>query len=249
MSQEVVKSVGRVLEVLEAFRTARRPLSATEVCRQLGYPKSSTNALLKSLVRLGYVSLDDRSFTYFPTMKVSRLGDWIADELCVTARAILKQLHSATGETITMAKKNDVHMQTIVSIPGTFPITFKLDEGYMAPLFGSAEGTVVLATYPEERSKRLWRRAKRIPGAVSKPFSLADLAADVTHAREQGYAVTYDQLVADSGTVAMLVPTAEEADVNVVVCVSGLASRIRREERRIIKKMSKVILEISELSS
>ena len=249
MTQEVVKSVGRVMEVLETFRSARRPLSATEICRELGYPKSSTNALLKSLVRLGYVSLDDGSFTYFPTMKVSRLGDWIADELCVTTRAILKQLHSDTGETITLAKKNDVHMQTVVAIPGTFPITFKLDEGYMAPLFGSAVGTAVLATFPEERIKRLWRRAKRINGAISKPLTLADLSADVSHAREQGYAVAYDQLVPDSGTVAMLVPTVEDAEVSVVVCVSGLASRIRREERRIIKKMSKSILEISELSS
>jgi DNA-binding IclR family transcriptional regulator len=116
-------------------------------------------------------------------------------------------------------------------------------------MFGSAEGTAVLATFPEERTKRLWRRAKRIPGAISKRLTFADSAADVTHAREQGYAVTYDQLVPDSGTVAMLVPTSVEADLYVAVCVSGLASRIRREERRIIKKLSGVILEVSELSA
>lgn len=247
--QEVVKSVGRVMEVLEAFRRTRRPLSATEVCRELGYPKSSANALLKSLVRLGYVCLDDTSFTYFPTMKVSRLGDWIADELCVTARVILNKLHSDTGETITLTKKNDVYMQTIVAIPGTFPITHKLDEGYMAPLFGSAVGTAVLVTFGEERIKRLWRRAKGIQGAINKPLSLSELSADINHAREHGYSVAYDQLVPDSGTVAMLIPTADEANSDIVVCVSGLASRIRREERRIVKKMSNVIPEISALSS
>lgn len=246
--KEVVKSVGRVMEVLEAFRRTRRPLSATEVCRELGYPKSSANALLKSLVRLGYVSLDDKSFTYFPTMKVSRLGDWIKDELCLKARTILKQLHSETGETITLSKKNDVHMQTIVSIPGIHSITFKLDEGYMAPLFGSAIGTAVLATISDERIDRLWRRAKRSEGAILQPLSFTELFAEVTHARELGYAVAYDQLVPDSGSVAMLVPTAEEADSGVVVCVSVLASRIRREERRIVKKMSSIIPEISAMS-
>jgi DNA-binding IclR family transcriptional regulator len=236
------------MEVLEAFRRTRRPLSATEVCRELGYPKSSANALLKSLVRLGYVSLDDKSFTYFPTMKVSRLGDWIKDELCVTTRSILNRLHSDTGETIILTKKNDVHMQTIVSIPGTFPITFKLDEGYMAPLFGSAVGTAVLATFDDDRIERLWRRAKPIEGAVAKPLSFAELSTEINHARELGYAVAYDQLVPDSGTVAMLVPTADEADSDVAVCVSGLASRIRREERRIVKKMSSIIPEISAMS-
>ena len=248
MSQAVVKSVGRVMDVLETFRSARRPLSATDVCRKLGYPKSSTNALLKSLVRLGYVSLDDHSFTYFPTNKVSQLGDWIADELCGMTRTLLEQLRSETGETITLTKKNDVLMQTVVAIPGTFPITFKLDEGYMAPLFGSASGTVVLAAFPEERIKRLWQRAKRLPGAVSKRLSFASQAAGIAQAREQGFEVAYNQLVPDSGTVAMLVPTSAGADLDVVVCVSGLATRIHHKERRIVKQMSAVVRDISDLA-
>ena len=82
----------------------------------------------------------------------------------------------------------------------------------MAPLFGSAVGTAVLATFPEDRIKRLWRRAKRIDGAISKPLTLTDLSADISHALERGYAVAYDQLVPDSGTVAMFVPTVEEED-------------------------------------
>ena len=118
----------------------------------------------------------------------------------------------------------------------------------MAPLFGSAVGTAVLATFPEERIKRLWQRAKRLPEAVSKRLTFASQAAGIARAREQGFAAAYNQLVPDSGTVAMLVPTSAGADSNVVVCVSGLATRVHRKERRIVKQMLRVIRDISGLA-
>jgi len=55
MSGDVVKSVGRVLEVLDFFRQQRNPAKANDIGLALGYPKSSTNALLKSMVSLGYL--------------------------------------------------------------------------------------------------------------------------------------------------------------------------------------------------
>lgn len=61
----VVKSAGRVFEVLELFRSARRQLTAAEVGHALGYPKSSTNALLRSLVALGYLVVDGRTSRLF----------------------------------------------------------------------------------------------------------------------------------------------------------------------------------------
>ena len=56
-SKNIVKSVARVLEVLELFAQQREPMSGIQICRALNYPKSSANANLKSLVELGYLAL------------------------------------------------------------------------------------------------------------------------------------------------------------------------------------------------
>ena len=73
MDSKVVKSVGRVLRVLELFEKHQTPLSATQICNSLDLPKSSANALLKSLVQLGYLSIDGPTKNYF---RHSRSQSW-----------------------------------------------------------------------------------------------------------------------------------------------------------------------------
>ena len=51
----VVKSAHRVLRIFEYFDEIERPAAMTEIARRLNYPPSSTSALLKSLVELGYL--------------------------------------------------------------------------------------------------------------------------------------------------------------------------------------------------
>ena len=101
----VVKSAGRVFEVLELFRQARRQLSGAEIGQALNYPKSSANALLKSLVALGYLVVNTRTLRYFPSLSVTQLGEWIPAIVLGSGDAfeILTDVHSATQETVTLS--------------------------------------------------------------------------------------------------------------------------------------------------
>ena len=81
VSENVVKSAARVLEVFEYFAGRRTPATVGEVCNALGYPQSSTSVLLKSLFTLGYLSYDQGSRRYSPSVKVATLGEWIPEEL------------------------------------------------------------------------------------------------------------------------------------------------------------------------
>src|SRR5215471_12160295 len=77
----VVKSAGRVLQVLEFFDDIRRESNVVEIKDALGYPQSSTSALLRSLVELGYLNYNNTSRTYIPTTRVALLGTWIDNDL------------------------------------------------------------------------------------------------------------------------------------------------------------------------
>ena len=81
-SDDVVKSAGRVFAVLELFDEARTPLSATEVVRRLSFPQSSTVALLKTMVSLGYLAFDQFDRRYLPTMRVP-IGDTLGSESAI----------------------------------------------------------------------------------------------------------------------------------------------------------------------
>ena len=81
MTVSPIKSAVRVLEVLDFFRQHREPVSLKGIAEQLNYPASSATVLLKNLTAMGYLSYDRAARTYFPTLKVAALGDWISHEL------------------------------------------------------------------------------------------------------------------------------------------------------------------------
>ena len=238
MAQEIVKSVGRVIEVLELFEKRREPMTATEICESLGYPNSSADALLKSLVALGYLTLDTRNRSYFPSLRVMQLGEWIPGKLFSgETMALLEELHEASGETVTLSTQSDLHMQFVRVIPGTFPISLRVTEGYMGPLFGSAVGTAFLSRLKDRQIGRLLQRAKRTPGSVSSRVRLSHIMEEVEETRERGYAVAYDRILSDTGAVAMPLPN----HGSFVVAVGGLSPRIHRSEAAIIRHMRRAI--------
>src|SRR5690606_38656604 len=73
----VVKSAGRALQILEYFDAVQREASVSEISRALHCPQSSTSVLLRSLVHLGYLQNDRYRRTYYPTRRVSLLGNWV----------------------------------------------------------------------------------------------------------------------------------------------------------------------------
>ncbi|MEO0996035.1 MAG: helix-turn-helix domain-containing protein [Pseudomonadota bacterium] len=241
MATEVVKSVGRVIEVLEFFRDGQSQASATEICDTLGYPNSSADALLKSLVSLGYLTFDTQSRRYFPTLRVTRLGDWIPNQLFSDGTtAMLESLHESTGETVTLSMQNDLHMQFVRVLPGTFPISLRVSEGYLGPLFGTAVGEAFLSQLNDRQIQRLLQRARRTPGSVAGRMRLSAVIEEVGRTRELGYAVAYDRILPDTGAVAMPLP----GNSSFVVAVGGLASRIHLSEKAIIRLMRRAIREL-----
>lgn len=238
MAHEVVKSVGRVLAVLELFERQREPLTATEICGALEYPASSTDALLKSMLSLGYLALNTQTRRYFPSLRVTRLGEWIPTHLFQgDTMELLDTLHEATGETVTLSAQSDLHMQFVRVLPGTFPISLRITEGYIGPLFGSAVGTAYLSRLNDRQIDRLMQRGKRTPGSASKKIAFSEVMKEVEETRQRGYAVGYDRILQDTGAIAMPL----QDNQNFVVAVGGLSPRIRRSESSIIRQMRKAI--------
>ena len=237
MSGDVVKSVGRVLEVLDFFRQTKAPQKANDIGLALSYPKSSTNALLKSMVSLGYLSFDQETMNYFPTARVHTLGDWIPAALLGQDRMnVLKELHDRTNETVTMSVRNGFGMQFTVVIPGKFPISLAVQEGFVAPMVGSAVGTAYLSTLTDEQIEKFLARARRARAVNLDDQQASGLHADVARARQDGFAIKYDGVLPDTGALALALPGAETTGTS-VIGLGGLAPRIHAAEKELIEAM------------
>lgn len=241
-SKNVVKSVARVLEVLEFFAQQRKPMSGIQICRALNYPKSSANAILKSLVELGYLALNPDNLKYFPSLRVTYLGDWVPGQLLgvIETTKLLESLHEATNETVTLSMQNGFHMQFIRVLPGTFPISLRVSEGFMAPIFGTAVGAAYLSTISDQAIRSLYERAGMRGALKGQAASLETVMADVVAARKDGCARGYDRILPDTGAIAA--PLMIHAhDQHLVVGIGGLSARIHRSEDDLMKNLKRII--------
>ncbi|MCC7448646.1 MAG: helix-turn-helix domain-containing protein [Anaerolineae bacterium] len=238
----VVKSAARAFEVLELFRTVRRQLTASEVGQALVYPKSSTNALMKSLVALGYLVVDRRTLRYFPSLSVTQLGDWVPSMLLASGNAIdiLNDVHSATQETVTLTVQNDLHCRFLRVIPGTFPITLHISDGSLAPLFTTAVGISIAMQLPDEEINQLLERTNIRAKRRGDRLDPAKVAHEVREARQRGYTTVYEALLHDTGAVAAPLPS-DVKGFPMAIGVGGLSDRIRRNEQSISKSIRSAI--------
>jgi DNA-binding IclR family transcriptional regulator len=187
----VVKSAGRALQILEYFDSVQREACVSEISRALHCPQSSTSVLLRSLVHLGYLQNDRYRRTYFPTRRVSLLGNWVDPTIVRQGELLMHAdaLAARTGQTVVIATINGLRAQYIyVNRPQKEPAGFDaLHVGVHCPLARTALGKALLAGHSDKHVSQL---AWRINGERSEQEPLihaAELLAELERGRERGW--------------------------------------------------------------
>ena len=239
MSQDLVKSAARALEILEVFADKRERLSSAQIGATLGYPKSSLSVLLKSLVTQGYLS-NGNDQNYFPTLKLARLGDWLPAALLgsETLLPTLEKLRDTTGETVTLTTAIDLQMRCLHALIGTHPISLQIAEGTTFPIVDTAIGTMFLATQPDEKAKRLFEAWVAHGHGSKKMWPM--LQKRIQKARQDGHAVAFDAVLPDTGAIAMPIRSGMEDEV-CIVAVAGLSRRIAERQHDIVSMMRRML--------
>lgn len=187
----VVKSAGRVIQILEFFDGVQREASVTEISRALNYPQSSTSVLLRSLVSMGYLLHDPYRRTYLPTRRVSLLGNWVDPAIMQQGKLLgmVDELARQSGQTVVMATANGLNAQYIYvtrdeSLPEAAP---GVAIGALRPIATTAVGRALLSTYADEDVTRLLRRFNAERPAAIDPIHPATFMEALKRDRARGY--------------------------------------------------------------
>lgn len=221
-----VKSAARAFEILENFCVSRQPRSMTELATVLDYPRSSMTVLLKTLVRLGYLNYDRRERVYFPTTKVTGLGDWVPRALFGSGQVLdaLNDLHAATGEGCFLGVKNDVYLQYIKTRDSIHALRFHIEEGTVRPLTRSVAGQVLLAALPAAKLENTVRRANIATPDRAKRADLQEVINITAKIRQLGYGYGEDMPFKGGATLATILPVLVQGQP-VVLALGGISTR------------------------
>lgn len=235
-----VKSASRAIEILELFKNQRQPRAMSEIAQALGYPQSSTTVLLKTLIAKGYLNFDRRERLYFPTPRVTALGDWIPRALFGSGRVIeaMHDVHAATGETVSIGTTNDVYMQYIQIVQSIHPLRFHVDEGTLRPLTQSALGWLLISTMPDEKIDNIVRRANIATEKPAGRVKTAEIMERVRRIRRAGYASAENIPFLGGATICVLLPLTVH-NRPAVLGLGGALERIRQNHQRYLTALQR----------
>jgi DNA-binding IclR family transcriptional regulator len=244
MENSVIKTAGRVFEILKYFREVRMPLSVRDIAERFDYPLSSTAVLVKSMATLGYLSYDSRLRAYAPTILVAMLGDWIYESSCSSAEilGLMQSLSNATMETIILAVQNDIQSQYVQVIQSQLPIQFYVSPGTRRPLCASGTGWALLAPQSDATIARIHQRtlSRLDKGGLPEKLELEDVMAQVRKVREQGYVYSRGTNTPGVGVIAMPLPASPNG-ARLVIGVGGLIERLDESEKKLVRLMTESI--------
>lgn len=245
---DAVKSAARVFDVLGYFERTREPASLKVLCQALGFPQSSTTALLKTLTSMGYLSYDIENRVYFPTMRVNAIGDWIHAAVFGSG-GILKAVNNifaATRETVVVVTKNDIYVQYIVTKISTHPIRYHTEEGSMRLMTSSVLGWCLMSTLSDSEVDNITRRCNIAEGLPASS-NVNERMNQIRLIRDRGHAYAENIHTLGGATLGLVLPVSIQGQPVVIGC-GGVAERMRENKDAYLTVLKKEAAAVAENS-
>jgi DNA-binding IclR family transcriptional regulator len=104
-SEDAVKSLVKVVSILEAFSTSRRSMSLAEISAATGFPRSTTHRLAASLRDVGLLDQDGHRDRYRLGIKLFELGNTVLANMDLhrEARPVVDALSQVSGHLVHLA--------------------------------------------------------------------------------------------------------------------------------------------------
>ncbi|MBB4614306.1 IclR family transcriptional regulator [Novosphingobium taihuense] len=222
-TDQIVKSAGRVLRILELFDVLKREALVSEVSELLGLPQSSTSVLLRSLVVMGYLSYNAPTRAFAPTTRVALLGNWVNAPLLSDGPLIrlMHRLNVRTGQAVVLAIRNHIWSQYIHVVQATNPMRIYVVKGSRRPLACSATGLTLISDLPDSEITRIGLRYNAEPQEVDVKVPVPVLHERINAVRTNGYAFQHDTVTVGAGVIAMRLPTLENSDERLSIGIAA----------------------------
>lgn len=244
-----IQSVQRAFRILRTLSREKRPMSLSEITREVGFHKSVCHRLLVTLSDEGVVKQNDLDGKYRVGIGLFTMGQSAADQIELTsaAKAAVSWLTRESGESAYLSVESDGWRVCLQKEESPHTIRHYIALGEMLPLFAGAGGKVLLAAYTraqfeayvaDHRLEMLGRNAIIDPVA---------LWLELETVRRDGFAWSFMERTADGASIG--VPVRDYTGAVVAsIAVAGPSDRFTDEVRhRLIELTRKAGDDISSL--
>ncbi len=246
--KEFMMTLAKGLAVLESFGKQRPVMTLSQVAQALRLSRATARRILRTLVELGYVTQNGRSFSL--SSGILKLGfaylatqNWIEQ-----AMPLMRQLGEQFHESCSAAILDGAEIVYVARFPAQRIMSVTLAVGTRLPAFHTSLGRIQLGFLDEAE---LWRRIKSLHVEAHTPSTITDMQALFDRVREdhaQGFSIVDEEL--ERGLRSIAVPVVHRSGQAIAgLNVSTHSTRTTRNEmrERFLPRLREVAGQISAL--
>lgn len=206
--RDFVGALDKGLSVIESFDRSHAKLTLTEVAKRTDLTRAAARRYLLTLARLGYAETDGKLFWLAP--RVLRLGYAFLSTtpLPRLAQPIIDRIGERTQEVATAALLDGDEVVFIAHSASRRIISATNGVGTRIPVYCSAAGRALLAAQPDAEVERYLAEGPFAKLTAKTKVEASDLRRETHKARDDGYAVSDEELEIGLRSIAVAVPGA-----------------------------------------
>ena len=222
-----VKSVVKVLDILEHLGSSQRAVSVSELARTTGLNVSTAFRLLQTLMRRGYVEQQRSSRGYQLGPRLFQMGSAYlqGSDLAGIARPHLEALRDAVGETAYLVIFSQGEIVQLCKADGRQAVSATARSMIREPAYCTATGKVLLSGLALDAFDRYLEDVKLRPFTPQTIKSKALLRREIAKVRENSFAVDIEEFVPNLCCVS--VPVRDGEGGNTVAAISIAMPKMR----------------------
>ncbi len=197
-SAGTLQSLDRALGVLVAVSRAGRG-TLTDLSLSLGVPTATTHRILTTLQKHGFVTFNEDHQDWSIGIEAYRVGASFMNRssLMDVSRPAMRRLMERTGETANLAIPDGAEVVFVEQFETTNPIRAFFARGTRTSMHASGTGKAILASWPEERVRRVLMVSGLTAYTEKTLTQPVDLFEDLQKTAKRGY--SYDSEERHSG--------------------------------------------------
>jgi DNA-binding IclR family transcriptional regulator len=242
MAEDSLKSLLKVVAILDAFSTSQRSLSLAEISATTGFPRSTAHRLAASMRDAGLLDQDGQRDRYRLGLKLFELGNTVLANMDLhrEARPFVDALSQVTGHLVHLAVfdgQQAIVIHRVAADSGT-PLT--LIEA--APVHCTSVGKAILAFQPAAKIDAV------VAGGLKRftDTTIVDgrkLKSELKAIRTRGYSI--DEGEHQPGIRCVGAPVHDRAGRVVAgISVSGPARRLKKDQ---MADLAKIVIHHAQL--
>ncbi len=217
---DFLEAFARGLRVIGAFGREKTHMSLSDVARATDLPKPSVRRALYTLTCLGLAASDGRTFRLTPKIMELASAYLGSNQVSTVVQPACERLAEKTEQSVFAAVLEGYDIVMIAHSLHGRPDVLAPTIGLRRPAFNTAAGRVILSQLPEPALDAWF---DRLEPKVMTDFTVTDkkaLRAEVLHVRQQGYAITAQEMRRGFHAVAVPLKRYDGATI-AAVCVAA----------------------------